>query len=254
MKGLIKSSQLAVLFKEQLDPCNNDITTMKHLINILQDSNFQAQIDEIRRSINDAKMRFSMPMPHSINVSEDQEFVSSKSKKSQAPAATKSKPKDLDLSPIGQNKDKKFQETDDELKGKLQNMFPEKAEKEPSQPFDEGFDEDEIEEYDHDDFEDLPSEPVQESHEELYQKEVELPILEDKPPVDSFQNSSKSKVEEQEPSKQEDDPISINSIDLGLMTQEQKEEATNMIMEELDFDAILKVQLEEVMQAIIMRQ
>jgi hypothetical protein len=40
IKGLIKSSQLAVLFKEQLDPCSNDIVTMKNIINMLQDSNF----------------------------------------------------------------------------------------------------------------------------------------------------------------------------------------------------------------------
>ena len=72
--------------------------------------------------------------------------------------------------------------------------------------------------------------------------------------MDSFQNSSKSKVEEQEPEAEEEEPISINSIDLGLMTQEQKEQATNLIMDELDFDSILKKQLEEVMQAIIMRQ
>lgn len=38
------------------------------------------------------------------------------------------------------------------------------------------------------------------------------------------------------------------------MTEEQKEQATNLIMDELDFDSILKVQLEEVVQAIIMRQ
>lgn len=135
-------------------------------------------------------------------------------------------------------------------------MFPEKSEKQ-SQPFDQGYEEDDIEEYDHDDFEDLPSEPVEETHEQLYQQEVELPILEDKPPttLDSFQNSSKSKVDEQEPEQQtEEEPISINSIDLGLMTEEQKEQATNQIMQELDFDSILKVQLEEVIQAIIMRQ
>ena len=95
---------------------------------------------------------------------------------------------------------------------------------------------------------------MEDTHAELYEKEVQLPILEDKPPVDSFQNSSKSKVEEQEPKGEEEEAISINSIDLGLMTEEQKEQATNLIMDELDFDSILKVQLEEVMQAIIMRQ
>lgn len=199
-------------------------------------------------------MRFSMPMPSSMQVNDEQEFKSVHSKKSKQPSATKSKPRDLDLSPIGQNQEKKFGETDDELKSKLQNMFPEKSGKRASQPFDQGFDEDEIEEYDHDDFEDLPSEPVEDTHEELYEKEVQLPILEDKPPVDSFQNSSKSKVEEQEPKGEEEEAISINSIDLGLMTEEQKEQATNLIMDELDFDSILKVQLEEVMQAIIMRQ
>ena len=103
-------------------------------------------------------------------------------------------------------------------------MFPEKSEKQ-SQPFDQGYDDDEIEEYDHDDFEDMASEPVEETHEELYQQEVELPILEDKPTPDSFQNSSKSKVDEQEQEQQaeEEEPISINSIDLGLITEEQKE-------------------------------
>ena len=54
---------------------------------------------------------------------------------------------------------------------------------------------------------------------------MQLPILEDKPPLDSFQNSSKSKVEEEPEQEQpeEEEPISINSIDLGLMTEEQKE-------------------------------
>lgn len=44
-------------------------------------------------------------------------------------------------------------------------MFPEKSEK---QPFEQGYTEDDIEEYDHDDFEDLPSERIEETHEELY--------------------------------------------------------------------------------------
>lgn len=45
---------------------------------------------------------------------------------------------------------------------------------------------------------------MEDTHEELYEKEVQLPILEEKPPVDSFQNSSKSKVEEQEPEREEE--------------------------------------------------
>ena len=41
-------------------------------------------------------------------------------------------------------------------------MFPEKSEK---QPFEQGYDDEEIEEYDHDDFDDMPSEPMsQEDH------------------------------------------------------------------------------------------
>jgi hypothetical protein len=83
-----------------MEPYSSDILTMKHLINILQDSNFQSQIDELRKSISDAKMRFSMPMPHSTKVEE--EFIRESSKKSlkATPVSSKKRPRELDLSPI----------------------------------------------------------------------------------------------------------------------------------------------------------
>ena len=98
---LIKANPIDDKIRDAMEPFSSDILTMKHLINILQDSNFQAQIDELRRLISDAKMRFSMPMPHSIEVQEDFLQVSSKKSKKAGPVSSKKLPSKLDLSPIG---------------------------------------------------------------------------------------------------------------------------------------------------------
>jgi hypothetical protein len=124
---ITKATSVEDKIKDSMEPFSSDILTMKHLINILQDSNFQSQIDELRRSISDAKMRFSMPMPHSIEVQE--EFLHESSKKSKAAPVSSKKPRELDLSPINnQRSQKEFQVTDDDLQTKLQNMFPDKSE------------------------------------------------------------------------------------------------------------------------------
>lgn len=47
--------------------------------------------------------------------------------------------------------------------------------------------------------------------------------------------------------------ISINSIDLDLMTDEQKEIATEKIMRHIDFESFVLMQVEEVIQTILIR-
>ena len=125
---------------------------------------------------------------------------------------------------------------------------PEKSEK---QPFERGFDD---EDYDNDDFEDLPAEFLQQNHEQLYDQDVKLSILEEKAaPLDSFQNESKETQEKEKDAEEEqqEQAISLNSIDLQLITPEQKEEAAEQIMEQLDFETIAEGEVMEVIALLL---
>ena len=131
MEALDSTKQLEDA-KKLLNQNIDDVLTLKHLINILQDSNFQSQIDAISKKIvdnlkgtNQNFNRFSLPInsissgvvggkdeePNFEQASEEIVMVSKNKKKAQAVSSVKKKPAKIEKSEFSVKDDESKQKT-----------------------------------------------------------------------------------------------------------------------------------------------